>query len=138
MREIKFRGKHWKTGKWHYGYFWKSPDGLYWIKENGADYRVAPETVGQYVGHSDKNEKEIYESDIVKTDWQHDGSTNYDYEITGEVKWDKDRSQWSIEHEKNGGAETLIYPFYSFEREELLDEGIEVIGNIYENPELIK
>ena len=58
-------------------------------------------------------------------------------EIKGEVKWDKDRSQWSVEHEKNGGSETLIYPFYSFEREELLEDGIEVIGNIYENPNLL-
>lgn len=106
---------------------------------NGTIYQVHEGQIVliQYTGLKDKNGKEIYEGDILFTSWQHDGATNYDYEICGEVKWDSFRYKWSIEH-VNKNNELIIYPFYSFEREELDTDSIEVIGNIYENPELLE
>ena len=91
--------------------------------------------VMQYTGLKDKNGKAIFEGDILKTQWQHDGVTNYDYEIIGKIIWWRGFVCWAIE------SKDRIRPICSLEREQLADAedgGIEIIGNIYENPELLK
>lgn len=68
MREIKFRGQRCEDGKWVYGYvdatMYKD---LVVIHSEASTHSVVPETVGQYTGLLDKNNKEIYEGDVVKT-----------------------------------------------------------------------
>lgn len=127
-REIKFRGKK-IDGKWIYGflaYIEDKPAIIYgrldWV--DGTELRgddwdwVNPDTVCQYTGLKDRTDKCcIYEGDIVK--WE---TCVADYrfgELITEVYYD----------EKSASFEPLGE--YCFEK-------FEVIGNIYDNPELLE
>ncbi len=71
MREIKFRGRCVKDGKWLYGDLRRDiQKNITWIfpldEEPAYDsHQVIPGTVGQYTGLRDKNSKEIYEGVIL-------------------------------------------------------------------------
>ena len=92
--------------------------------------------VMQYTGLKDKNGKEIYEGDVCK---YHDAlADNYLIEgknaekVIGRVTWSEDRCRFQaqeIKENHKGG-------YYIIKLESVLD--FEVIGNIYENPELLE
>ena len=119
MREIKFRGMEVFDKKWVYG--WLANIAATSDKRNNKGWRiienisdgnvytpVIPDTVGEFAGLSDINGKEIYEGDIVLIPYNHIGNIVVSY--------------------KNGRYNISQYKW---------DEG-EVIGNIYENPEMVK
>lgn len=148
MIDIKFRGKRADNGEWVYGYYCERQNNRGEIIEsvifedayeqifNGRKlicselkyecHRVIPETVGQYTGLKDKNGKEIYDGDIViypdSNIFNHDEIVNRGY-----VDYDE---------------ESMSYYFTNRETVEMdeidISTDVEVIGNIYENSELLE
>lgn len=143
MREIKVRV--WADGKLYsppdYFFeieFWEHGSVKIW-KDNRKDgdktelmdvFHLDEVTLIQYTGLKDKNGVEIFEGDIVGGDYHVDDSTmgkvigvvEYNSMAFGFVGKKSDGSRW---------FDTITTPGYS----EVND--IEVIGNIYENPELL-
>ena len=125
MRKILFRGKpKSELIDWIYGcYFWSELSGKHYIMGVSKDYgytniEVIPETVGQYTGLKDKNGKEIFEGDICKSI----------YGIS-RVIWSDGRSAFMMRF--------CDYPHEIIGFEEIQDS-IEIIGNIYDTPELLE
>lgn len=140
MREIKFRGKS-LEGKWLFGYIYRYVNrnsidtvAIIEIENNGFDanlnlHKISHNTIGQFTGLHDKNGKEIYEGDIIRS-FDSKGEPIIHYLLydneeagfvailkgsrKGEFGYGRCYQQWITECEK------------------------EVIGNIHDDPELLK
>ena len=137
MREILFRGKRSDNGEWIYGSLIKRHIGSFIVDEDNecalrsiAEYDfaydcklVATDTTGQYTGLTDKNGKKIFEGDIVKF-CDIKGVINYSMGCYC-VKTNK--PDWKS---RNNPAIDIVLNEYENE--------LEVIGNIHDNPELLK
>ena len=118
MREILFRAKRADNGEWVEGYYIVAAGmafmSIFTVKE---PIRVNHKTIGQYTGLTDKNGKKIFEGDIVKVRRQYKS-------LICVVEWQI--CGFTIRDQKDSSY--IIY--------DKID--IEVIGNIYDNPELLE
>lgn len=132
-REILFRGKHIHAmdsnehlnGTWVHGYL-SDKDYIY-DKSLEGEFLVDEDTICQYTGLTDKNGKKIFEGDIVRYG-----------EVCGEVKFGLHESNWQIGKYNQGF-------FVTFPKEYLLRNElgywrnmIVVVGNVFDNPELLE
>lgn len=136
-REVAFRGKCCSDDRWVYGFYvesktswqghkphksWIVPDAI----SNGGffnilgRYAVKDDTIGQFAGLVDKNGVKVFEGDVVRIVWQ-----------------DPMFHQW---HERTVLVEFKYGRFTVYQSKpfEYSDRRyFEVIGNIYDNPELL-
>lgn len=161
-REIKFRGKSLNTGEWVYGDLIQAQSGAMSIRaslspyDSDNDFRIVrgqiisvnPDTIGQYINHEATNEKKIFVSDYIRVNYKHEEYTlngaipDQDCICLGEVVYMenalcygvrifKAESFLSRELENN---DQLTIPLYYFD----LDGDIEIVGNRFDNPELLE
>jgi len=152
-RDIKFRGKpleEYPAIKWFYGsLILNYDDNLAYIESpyNGT-IPVEWGSVGQYLGVTDKNGIEIFEGDIADVCYL--GFARFRVKImSGEYEQDGSGGEYSgtkcigfytktLDPEAVDKYDCRVVPEYLRETSILSFESIEVIGNIYENPELLK
>lgn len=133
MRNIKFRGKRTESQDWIYG--WLRQTGHEDIEKSNGQYIktvkyyqiqddkynsqfVVGETIGQYTGLKDRNMKEIYEGDIVYIIPENE---------TGVVEWENEIARYVV-----------IYDNIITDFDNWYGKDLEIIGNIYDNPELLE
>lgn len=135
-REIKFRGKDETLKKWLYGDLLQYNDGSVCIGERSKTFTddgyqspfyqtflgIDEETIGQFTGRHDKNGKEIYSGDLLK---DQDG-------VLYEVWYSEDTAAFMSEMINPSNDMVDILGAYDTER------CFEVIGNIYDNHELLE
>lgn len=156
MRVIKFRGKRLDNGKWATGDLSHEKNGKLYICNIAKVFKsyveVDPDTIGQYTGSRDTTGREIYEGDILRRDWCY--RTNPEYDEKG------DTTGYGYERDGHIIAPVAFSPCYGFHTKggycvmhnpapgepslvactinKLKARKSTIIGNIYDNPELLK
>ena len=145
IREVIFRGKRTDNGKWECGdllspnEFNAIPHIVYidYLNEYGdigeISTPVIPETVGQYTGLTDKNGVRIFEGDIVK-------GIAYSVERIGVIVWIDEIASFGVRYFKSVNStawenSSILHCASMGKTDEF---AAEIIGNIHDNPELLK
>lgn len=147
-RETLYRGKRTDNGEWVYGsHLFDEVTGKHYIVLNRnitenytaissdgefkrlhcTGIEVIPETVGQYTGKTAKNGKKIFEEDII---------TNYinwlGGRVNGVVRYESKTASWACDFILDNKKES------GFLADWVYGNGAKVIGNVYDNPELLE
>lgn len=129
MRKILFRGKRVDNGEWVYGSLLKqageyiskdevTPNECWICGMRGEKALIVSETIGQYTGLKDLHGTRIFEKDIVRIYYPFDDPEGC------VVSWSKEGARWDF-----GGCDAYFCT---------PSKNCEVIGNIHDNPELLK
>ncbi|WP_195200538.1 YopX family protein [Faecalispora jeddahensis] len=123
MREYLFRGKRLDNGEWVYGYGAIDNEILTLDFAKGiVRVECVPETVGQFTGLTDKNGRKIFERDVLSwVDWK-------GIKRSSCVQYDAEWNRFCV---RLSGAESIGVNRH-------LSSDIEVIGNRWDNPELLE
>lgn len=144
MREILFKAKSTDNGEWVEGYYKYIPcvnrHSIAPVnpKNRQEEYPVVPETLCQYTGLTDKNGKRIWENDILRYSYEYPGSPwlkkeeNIKYRV-GAVFWQEWRGLWAVCG--RGTSRAINQDVFVYCRN---PNRTEVIGNIFDNPELLE
>lgn len=121
MREIKYRQPLFHQGKFNTWFYWGFTKG----KEHGWTSPQNHQSKNyQFIGLFDKNDKPIYEGDILNVwDW---GRPPQELLGVSEVYWDNQEAAWCLAPDPTEGDRYDLF------------RNIEVIGNTVENPELME
>lgn len=141
MREIKFRGYCKEYNEWFYGFgIWDKKNEVRIVYETSPkaeyplmceSYEVEKDSVGQFTGLKDCNGREIYEGDILKSSR---GRGSY----TGVIRHNSSYAGFEIKIIKTpAGCEWQIGDSLPLTELNINEAEYEVIGNIYENSELL-
>ena len=141
MREILFRGKT-ELGKWIEGdllqYLGYGKVHIVQHHLGAGGQEVIPETVGQYTGLTDKNGKKIFEGDILQVitgdGWSCPKGTKVYYEVVF-TEFNPENATWSeyigyMAKMERGALRSLANVIRRYDAV--------VVGNIHDNPELLK
>lgn len=150
MREHKYKAKRLDNGEWIEGYLFIGVNGVCEICIGSPiiriTYEVDPNTVCEFTGLTDKNGKYIWENDIIKTQ----SFTDRPYSKYAKEKQFNGYVYWK-EH-KFIGNKKYIEQIYSGEWDVKINQDVgnfvcgswgrlwncEVIGNIFDNTELLE
>lgn len=131
-RELKFRAWNKETKSFWRSGFCIEPGGKTFYYKDGCVIPIDLE-VNFFTGLKDKNGKEIYEGDII-SGWRK--GSNSDRGYTGIIEWRTEQAGWVVKCHKFI-MDILGLAMEGWEHETRLSS-FEIIGNIYESPELIK
>lgn len=150
-REILFRGFNNKHKEWRYGYYFVNRDQHFIVEDkietnpflSEEDFVVNPNTIGQYTGLKDKNGKKIFEGDILRFEVP-DGTIRHFV-----IEWaSEDRILRPLFNFVPDGNPIRIsgwcfnwngYRLYPSVIDGVPDnEVMEIVGNIHDNPKLMK
>ena len=146
MRAIKFRGKSLYYNECEYGDLLQYDDGDVCIGVHSKNYTddgfnaglyrrivlVDKYTVGQYIGLKDKNGKEIYENDIIEC------ISSDNKPIRHLVKYNYEKGGYSQLLFMGNGLTCEPYDGGLISQNYIREMGKYIIGNIHDNPELLK
>lgn len=143
-REILFKAKRTDNGEWVEGYYFKTYGCRNGVRndchiiheyEEDENYQIDESTICQYTGLTDKNGNKIWENDVVRLFGQ-DSLSRYDWKAVVEFGNPNSSYSWGYQLKPIGEFEYNrdILCWVCMEEANIY---CEVIGNIFDNPELL-